>query len=180
MIFFTELDLWVSKELQPLRSYLGQAGIPLAMLPKEAASFTSESHAMVSVAISQVLGQEPPPNFQTQQITYEFAIALRFPRRYKGHPIDRRDLESCVESILRALIGKKPPLPKVTVAIWLNSYQLLQPEGRQWLASLVLRFSRLASPDDSLTPSAIADELAAELYATNSNNNNEVLEVEFK
>ncbi|NEO43211.1 MAG: hypothetical protein F6K55_03435 [Moorea sp. SIO4A3] len=194
MIFFTELDLWLTERLEPLREQLLKS-VPVSLLPKEAASYSAISESMISVAIAQVSGQEFATQLlpdgaidptgsryaiaieQTQLITYEITIALRLQKRYNDKK-DRQSLEYCVEEILRSLVGKIPPLPRVQVPVWLNSYQLLQPDGKQWSSLLNLRFSRLASPSDTIEDQEPLELEGVSLYADQDVNEqgDEVLE----
>ncbi|NEO59256.1 MAG: hypothetical protein F6J98_02150 [Moorea sp. SIO4G2] len=150
MIHFNSLELWISEQLHALRSQMGQAGIPVALLPLEAQAFSNERFCSISIAVSQVTGQEPPDRFSTQSVTYRILITLRLPNRYESNGnVERKNIESATEGILMSLIAKKPNLPQITKGIWLSSYSLLQPEGGNWVANLDLRFSRILSRKSS-------------------------------
>lgn len=144
MLDLTALDLWVSEQLQPARQELGEKGVPIAMLPKEAASYTrDESQGFISVAIPQVSGVDPGDRGIGQHLIYEISVLLRLPKRYQDKPEEKKAIEYLADLICHSLI-KKHPLgdADIITPVWLLGYELLQPQGGQWTASLSFRFKR--------------------------------------
>ena len=138
----TELDLWISEQLIPIREALVAEGIPVAMLPLQAASYSRDSsEGEISIAIPQVVGQDPGNRGVGQVLTYSIAVALRLPNRYDNTPGQISALETVAGAIASSLV-KKAPLTGVLVPIYLSTYDLLQPSGKQWLASMVFKFQR--------------------------------------
>ncbi|NER90377.1 hypothetical protein [Moorena sp. SIO3A2] len=150
MIGTNELDIWLSEKLKPLRAELECAGIPVSLLPLEASDFSRNSaFGIVSVAVPQILGQEPdsvPPGYCLQDLTltYEIVITIMTSKRYRNQDKQKNSLEQITEGVLTAILGESPPLPKVITPLWLVNYQLLQPDGKKWIANLTIRFTRMA------------------------------------
>ncbi|NEQ59622.1 MAG: hypothetical protein F6K53_20340 [Moorea sp. SIO4A1] len=158
MIEASILDLWISDKLTPLREQLKKVGIPVSLLPLEAADYSDDSqNGFVSIALPQVIGAEPERSPQgytvtTQELTYELSILVMTARRYKYAEEERSSLEQITDAILYTLVGQRPPYPNVIVPLWLLNYQLQQPEGTNWIANLVLRFTAIVNLVPDSTP----------------------------
>lgn len=144
MLDLTELDLWVSQQLAPIREELNSQGVPVAMLPKEAASYSRDSRSgLISIAIPQVSGVDPGDRGIGQSLVYEIAVLLRMPERYRDTAEEKQALESVADAVAISLVQKYPLGDEdIITPIWLFNYELLQPEGSQWIATLMFRFKR--------------------------------------
>lgn len=138
------LDLWVSNKLERVRASLADSGIPVAMLPLQAASYSTDSSeaGAISIAIPQVVGADPGDRGIGQVLTYTLSVAIRLPKRYSDLPEEIEALETVAGIIAGELVEEYPPLSGVLAPIFLENYDLLQPDGRQWLASINFKFRR--------------------------------------
>ena len=158
MLRLSELDLWISAELEPLRLDLVEKGVKVAMLPKEAAAYSQDSkQGIISIAIPQVTGEDPGDRGIGQNLIYEINVLIRMPKRYQDRPEEKKAIEYLADAVANNLVRKYPLGDEdIITPIWLLSYELLQPDGGQWTASVTFRFKRSTttkfenySPDNS-------------------------------
>ena len=162
MLEIPRLSLELSERLQPLRAALVEVGIPVSYLPSEPGRYATEDNAgAITLLIPRVTGAAGDQAWQV--VTYRIFVKIALPRLYNDLAIDSSCVEVVADQICNLLCSFSPM--GGTIAIRFEDYQLFEPDGDRWDATLTFNLSLLKSPNPP-TEAAIKERLSVSLFNT--------------
>lgn len=149
MLELSDIDVGISKRLQPLRDTLSEAKIPVVCLPKEAHKYSSEEDGRIIIIIPSVSNVPDENSLDTfQDVKYTINIQLNLGKRYQDNENEKNVLEWCVDQILFLLCGYEiPDITSIKQPLLFDSYNLFKPEKGNWEAEMSFSMIRTITND---------------------------------
>ena len=162
MLEIPRLSLELSGRLQPLRAALADVGIPVSYLPIEPGQYATDDNAgAITLLIPRVTGIAGQETWQP--ITYRIFVKIALPKLYNDLEIDSSCVEVVADQICNLLCSFSPMGGSIPIRF--EDYQLFEPDGDRWDATITFNLSLLKSPQPP-TEEDIKEQIAVSLFNT--------------